>query len=228
MRLTAFLLALLPLPAAAQDWFDHSSGELRSYHLDWLAACADGGDGACRVVYAAPDIGSEAPFDRRLTLRYDEQAGLWTPEVMDRGMVPGALDEIAFAFDEDTPIPVPLDVIASAADAPAPIFGPAVEGLAAESTGVEGPAAGISAEDVPSGDWPIQSPPGTDAAAQTVIVANPAYRDILLAEMRAGRRLLVTYAPAGEGDGEADLSLVGLTAAMAAVEAHVAERDDDA
>ena len=212
MRAPFFAVAALAAgPVAAQDWFEHRSGELRSYHLDWLAACADGGEGACRVVYAAPDIGSEAPFDRRLTLRFDEAEALWTPEVMDRGMPVDALEEVAFAFDEDTPVAIPLDALAAGAQAaPAPAS-----------------ADGVSAEDVPGGDWPIQAPPGTDVAAETVVVSDPAYRDILLAEMRAGRRLRVTYAPTGTGDGEADLSLFGLTAAMAAVEALIEERDED-
>lgn len=207
-RRAALTLALAPalvaLPATGQDWLQHPSGDIRSYHLDWLAVCEEGGAGDCRAVYAAPDIGSDAAFDRRLTLRYDETAGLWTPEIMDRGMPAETLTEIAFAFDEDAPTVVP-----SSAFVPQPVD-----------------AAGAVEEDTASdaadgGDVPAP------AASDTAIIVDPAYRDILLAEMRAGRRLMVTYQPVGAGDGEAELSLFGLRAAMAAVEARVAERDEE-
>ena len=107
-RAAPLLLALagsaLAAPAGAQDWFEHPFGELRSYHLDWLAICADTGAGPCRVVYSAADIGSGAAFDRRLTLRYDEAAGTWMPEVMDRGMPESGLRRLAFVFDGDTTV----------------------------------------------------------------------------------------------------------------------------
>lgn len=199
--------ALPASPAAAQDWLQHPSGDIRSYHLDWLAVCEEGGAGECRAVYSAPDIGSDAAFDRRLALRYDEAAGVWTPEVMDRGMPAGSLAELAFAFDEDEPIVVPSGAFA-------PIL---------PDTGTAG-SAGETAADA---DFSVEDG-GAAPEAEAVVLTDPAYADILLAEMRAGRRLLVTYQPPGGGDGEADLSLFGLTAAMAAIEAHVAGRDDDA
>ena len=170
-------------PAGAQDWFRHPFGELRAYHLDWLAACAEDGDGACRVVYSAADIGSGAAFDRRLTLRYDEASGTWTPEVMDRGMPERELSRITFAFGEGEPIEVPPEAV-----------------LPGEAT--------------------------TSDVAETFMLSDPALADILVAEMRAGRRLLVTYEPTGTGDAEADFSLIGVVAAMDAVEAHVAGRGD--
>lgn len=175
--------AALALPAGAQDWFQHPSGDLRAYHLDWLAVCAEDGDGPCRVVYSAADIGSGAAFDRRLTVRYDGAAGTWTPEVMDRGMPESELSRITFAFGEGEPVDVP----------------------------------------------PLAVAPGeaeTENVAETFTVSDPALADILVAEMRAGRRLLVTYEPGGTGDAEADFSLMGVTDAMDAVEAHVAARGD--
>ena len=181
LPLAVLAVAAIPRPAGAQDWFQHPFGELRGYHLDWLAVCAEKGDGPCRVVYSAADIGSGAAFDRRLTVRYDDAAGTWTPEVMDRGMPERELSRITFAFGEGEPIDVPPLAV------------------------TPGEAGG---EDV----------------AETVTVSDPALADILVAEMRAGRRLLVTYEPAGTGDAEADFSLMGVRDAMDAVEAHVAKR----
>lgn len=181
ISLIALAGAALAAPAGAQDWFKHPFGELRSYHLDWLAICAEDGAGSCRVVYSAADIGSGAAFDRRLTLRYDEAAETWTPEVMDRGMPSGELSQLAFSFDGDDAVYVPT--------------GAYVAGEA-----------------------------GAADVAETVTVTDADLIADIVAEMRAGKALAVTYFPKGTGDGSAEFSLRGVRDAQAAVEAHVAKR----
>lgn len=96
---TALALTLLAAPALAGDWFQHKFGELRSVHGDWLAVCADNGEGACRVTISGKDPGSSAFFDYRLTLYYVEGVNDWNIEVMDRDMPEHALQDMLFDVD---------------------------------------------------------------------------------------------------------------------------------
>ena len=85
----AFLLSLSPLGAAqAGDWFQHRFGEARAYFGDWLAVCANKGQGDCRAVhlrakedapgggYRRISIAVPAPGDYRITLTH---RGMPTP-----------------------------------------------------------------------------------------------------------------------------------------------------
>lgn len=93
------LAGLMALPVAAGPWFLHEFGELRAYFKDWLAVCADGGDGDCRVVQTAVDPGSAAYFDLRLAAHRIEGSPDWAVEVMDRGLPAAALTSLGFVFD---------------------------------------------------------------------------------------------------------------------------------
>lgn len=96
----------LAAPAVAQQWFQHQFGELRAYHKDWLAVCADNGAGACRIVQAAPDPGSDSVFDQRLSVRLVNGGQDWAVQVMDRGMNEQSLRSMWFIFDgEEIRIP---------------------------------------------------------------------------------------------------------------------------
>lgn len=102
MRLAASLaalLALIPVPLSAQEWFTHRFGELRANHGDWLAVCSENGAGACRIVASGKDEGSEAFFDHRMSLHFRDNRGAWTIEVMDRGMPDRELTFVGFEID---------------------------------------------------------------------------------------------------------------------------------
>ena len=86
-------------PAQAQEWFTHSSGELRAYHGDWLAVCEDGGAGPCRAVTTAVDPGSSAFFDLRLAIHRIDASPDWQVEVMDRGMPAAGLSALSVSVD---------------------------------------------------------------------------------------------------------------------------------
>lgn len=83
----------------ADPWFQHEFGELRAYHKDWLAVCAERGDGPCRVVQTAKDPGSAAYFDLRLAVHRIDDRPDWVVEVMDRGLPGDALAALSFEFD---------------------------------------------------------------------------------------------------------------------------------
>ncbi|MDF1717301.1 MAG: hypothetical protein P1U75_11620 [Antarcticimicrobium sp.] len=63
-------------------------------------------------------------------------------------------------------------------------------------------------------------------AVDTVTIRDPDLAYELVARMKAGNRVIVTYAPMGEGDGRAGFPLRGVTAAMNAVEARVVVRQE--
>lgn len=95
---SALILAFLASPLAADDWYTHPFGELRANFSDWIAVCADDGAGPCRVVHSGRDDGSDAVFDYRLTLGYNDLTDHWVVEVMDRGME-HALNHVRLDFD---------------------------------------------------------------------------------------------------------------------------------
>ncbi|TDK48024.1 hypothetical protein [Antarcticimicrobium luteum] len=78
---------------------------------------------------------------------------------------------------------------------------------------------------VPQGAWTagdMLSPNASD----TVTIRDPDLALDLVARMKAGNRVTVTYAPLGEGDGRASFPLRGVTAAMNAIEARVLARQE--
>ena len=79
--------------------------------------------------------------------------------------------------------------------------------------------------DLPAGAWS-----GGDfdygSAVDTVTIRDPDLAFALVERMKAGNRVIVRYAPAGEGDGQAVFSLRGATAAMNAIEARVLVRQE--
>ncbi|WP_141101904.1 hypothetical protein [Oceanicola sp. 22II-s10i] len=173
---------LLAGTATAGEWFQHQYGELRAYHGDWLAVCADAGAGPCRVVASAKDPGSAAFFDRRIAVHRIDNSPDWAVEVMDRDLPAGDVTALRFVFD------------------------------------------GV-AEEVPAGLW---TPGALDAAnaADTLSLRDPDLAGRLVERMKAGNRLVVEYSPAGAGDGTAEFSLRGVTAAMNAVQARVLARQE--
>ena len=78
---------------------------------------------------------------------------------------------------------------------------------------------------VPPSAW---SAGGIDSgsASDTVTIRDPDLAYALVARMKAGNRVSVTYAPTGEGDGSASFPLRGVTAAMNAAEARVLARQE--
>jgi len=66
----------------------------------------------------------------------------------------------------------------------------------------------------------------SQAAVDTVTIRDPDLAYELVGRMKAGNRVIVTYAPMGEGDGRASFPLRGVTAAMNAVEARVVVRQE--
>ena len=94
-------LAALTAPAQAQDWFQHQFGEMRAFHGDWLAVCADQGAGACRLVQTSKDPGSGAFFDQRLSVHRIDGSPDWAVEVMSRGMPEAAVTSLTFMFGAD-------------------------------------------------------------------------------------------------------------------------------
>lgn len=176
------MAAGLASPVAAGPWFQHEFGELRAYHKDWLAVCAERGEGACRVVQTSKDPGSAAYFDLRLAVHRIDGSPDWVVEFMDRGLPGDALTALSFEFDGE-------------------VF------------------------DLPAGAWS-----GGDfdygSAVDTVTIRDPDLAFALVERMKAGNRVIVRYAPAGEGDGQAVFSLRGATAAMNAIEARVLVRQE--
>ena len=83
---------------AQSGWFQHEFGELRSYHTDWMAVCADSGAGQCRILRADIDPGSNAFFDLRLALYRIDGSPDWVLEVMDRNMPATDVQELIFDF----------------------------------------------------------------------------------------------------------------------------------
>lgn len=164
--------------ASADGWFRHRFGEMRAYHGDWLAVCANKTAGPCRAVQSAADPGSGAAFDRRLTLHRVPDSPDWAVEVMDRGMPAKSLETVVFTFDGDR---VEIDPT----------------------------------------DWRAG---GLDAinVADTFVMTKPELTSDLIKRMRKGNRLVVSYAPAGEGNGQAAFSLRGVTAATRAIDERVA------
>ena len=73
MRAAVALASLLlgATPAVAGDWFQHRFGEARAYHGDWLAVCADKGEGACRAVMLYADENAPGGGYRRLAVAVD-------------------------------------------------------------------------------------------------------------------------------------------------------------
>ncbi|GAA6199988.1 hypothetical protein [Aquicoccus sp. SU-CL01552] len=63
-------------------------------------------------------------------------------------------------------------------------------------------------------------------AVDTVTIRDPDLAHELVARMKAGNRVSVTYAPTGAGDGSASFPLRGVTAAMNAAEARVLARQE--
>ena len=104
----AVALALWSTAALAQGaWFQHEeSGERRAFHRDWMAVCADGGEGQCRILRASADPGSNAFFDQRLTLFRIDNSPDWVLEFMDRDLPAADLPELTFDFGS-TAIVVP-------------------------------------------------------------------------------------------------------------------------
>lgn len=96
---TGLMTGLTTGAALAQGaWFQHEYGEIRSFHQDWMAACADAGSGACRILRASADPGSGAFFDQRLTLHRIDGTPDWVLEVMDRDLPASELQELVFDF----------------------------------------------------------------------------------------------------------------------------------
>ncbi|MEM6619748.1 MAG: hypothetical protein AAF631_10640 [Pseudomonadota bacterium] len=178
----AAIAATLAQPVLAQAWFMHTSGEIRAYHGDWLAVCADEGNGPCRVVATAVDPGSNAFFDLRLAAHRIDNSPDWAVEVMDRSMPASQVETLTFTFDgEATTIP------RSAWKAGDFLYGSVVD---------------------------------------TLVIRDPAVAADLVEKMKAGNRVVITYAPTGRGDGEASFPLRGVTAAMNASESRVLERQE--
>ncbi|MEQ9259494.1 MAG: hypothetical protein RIG84_10365 [Roseovarius sp.] len=175
-------LVLVAAPAVAQEWFTHSSGELRAYHGDWLAVCADEGEGPCRAVTTAVDPGSQAFFDLRLAIHRLDASPDWAVEVMDRGMPGEALTALSFSFDGEV-------------------------------------------VDLPPGAWEQGDFDGYNAV-DTVVIRDAEIAADLVARMKPGTAVVMTYRPRGEGDGVARFSLRGVTAAADAIEARVLARQE--
>ncbi|MEM7439612.1 MAG: hypothetical protein AAF393_08435 [Pseudomonadota bacterium] len=109
MRLLA-LLVFAATPVAAEEWFQHSSGELRAFHGDWTAVCEDQGEGPCRVVGVAKDEGSSAFFDMRIAVHRIDNSPNWAVEVMDRNMPAAELTELTLDVDGDAVVFAPSDL----------------------------------------------------------------------------------------------------------------------
>ena len=78
---------------------------------------------------------------------------------------------------------------------------------------------------LPPGSWKQGTVEGLNAV-DTVAITDPALASDLVARMKAGNRLIVRYAPQGDGDGEAAFSLRGATASMNKIEARVLARQE--
>lgn len=176
--IASMALVLAAGSASADEWFRHRFGELRAYFSDWLAVCANEGEGPCRAVQSAADPGSDAAFDRRLTLHRIPDSSDWAIEVMDRGLPGTVLQTLVFTFDSE---PVDIDP-------------------------VHWRAGGLDAIN----------------AAETIIMTEPEVTADLVERMRKGNRLVVSYTPVGEGNGQAAFSLRGVTAATRAIGERVA------
>ncbi|MEC3859705.1 hypothetical protein VK792_00290 [Mesobacterium sp. TK19101] len=81
------------------------------------------------------------------------------------------------------------------------------------------------ATDVPSGAWKSGELVYANVA-ETVTITDPTIAADLVAKMKAGNRLMISYAPQGSGDGSAAVSLRGITAAANAIEARVLPRQE--
>jgi len=81
------------------------------------------------------------------------------------------------------------------------------------------------ATDVPAGAWKKGELVFANVA-ETVTITDPAVADDIMAQMKAGNRLTIAYTPQGSGDGSAEFSLRGITAAANAIEARVLARQE--
>lgn len=97
--LTVWSTLCLGGAAQAETWFQHPFGEERAYFGDWLAVCAEQGQGACRIVQTSKDPGSNAYFDTRFAVHRIDDSPNWMLEVMDRGMVSEALTGLKLTVD---------------------------------------------------------------------------------------------------------------------------------
>ena len=90
LRSIALCLTLGATAAQAGPWFLHPFGELRAYHGDWLAVCADRGAGTCRAVQyqRLTDDGFFGGGRMTLTLLDDG----WALALYDDAMIDGATD----------------------------------------------------------------------------------------------------------------------------------------
>ncbi len=89
--LRACLSAIIVMGAGSQafagKWFMHEFGELRAYHQDWLAVCADAGKGACRIVQLKVKADDTFFGDGRLTVNEgDPESNPWIELVVMDGL----------------------------------------------------------------------------------------------------------------------------------------------
>ncbi len=98
--LFAFAVFLVSAPQAiAGPWFMHEFGELRAYHKDWLAVCANGGKGACRVVQIKLENKNEPFFgDARLAVNEGDPEGAPWIELFARN-IPAPLGALIVRID---------------------------------------------------------------------------------------------------------------------------------
>ena len=95
------VFALMTSPAVAEPWFLHRFGELRSYHGDWLAVCAENGQGACRAVQLPVDPAGDRFFvNRRLALHVGKD-GNHVVEVFARDLAPRGDSPILFRTEDE-------------------------------------------------------------------------------------------------------------------------------
>ncbi|MDX2484160.1 MAG: hypothetical protein QNK42_10940 [Pseudodonghicola sp.] len=78
---------------------------------------------------------------------------------------------------------------------------------------------------VPPASWTLGDMLSPNAS-DMVTIRDPDLAYALVARMKAGNRVTVTYAPKGEGDGSASFHLRGVTAAMNAAETRVLARQE--
>ena len=100
MRALLLAATLTGAPAQADPWFLHPFGELRSYHGDWLAVCAESGDGPCRAVQLALRDGDDPFFGSSRLAVHPGRDGRYRIEVYDDGMPEARVDQVVFDFGE--------------------------------------------------------------------------------------------------------------------------------
>jgi hypothetical protein len=95
---TSLVAVIFTQPAAADPWFLHKYGELRSYHRDWLNICDDAGKGQCRAVQTYIPPGTSSFFgESKLTL-YRLSPKKYVLEFYDSGMPANIDGNLIFKF----------------------------------------------------------------------------------------------------------------------------------